>query len=119
MQRLQYPKQNTVYNLNNARLEVSRQFKKKKSSYRKARFDNLETNSKILFIGVLCMGTNNLKKIYQPRINTAKDVKDDMVTDSQSILVGWRNHFSRLINVHGVRKLRQRAEIHEAEPLMP
>jgi len=30
MQRLQYPKQNKVDNLNNARLEVSRQFRKKR-----------------------------------------------------------------------------------------
>jgi hypothetical protein len=108
MLRLQYLKQNKLDNLSKARREVSRQFRKKKKEYRKARFDNLETNSKILYIGVLYRGINNLKKIYPTRINTVKDVTNNMVTDSQSILVRWGNNFSRLINVHEVSKLRQR-----------
>ena len=40
-----------------------------------------------------------------------------MVTDSHSILTRWRNHFSRLFNVHGVNDVRQ-IEIHTAEPLV-
>jgi hypothetical protein len=59
----------------------------KKEEYRKARFDELETNSKITNIGGLYRCINYFKKIYQPRINMVKDVKDDMITDSQSILV--------------------------------
>jgi len=31
-----------------------------------------------------------------------------LVTDSHTILVGWRNHFSQLFNVHGVNDVRQR-----------
>ena len=53
---------------------------------------------------------NNFKNIYQTRINIVEAVKDDMVTDSHSILFRWKNHFSQLINVH---------EIHEVEPLIP
>ena len=41
-----------------------------------------------------------------------------MVTDSHSILARWRNHFSQLLNVHGVNDVRQ-TEIHTAEPLVP
>ena len=41
-----------------------------------------------------------------------------MVTDSHSILVRWRNHFSQLFTVYGVSDVRQ-ISIHTAEPLMP
>ena len=53
---------------------------------------------------------NNFKNIYQTRINIVEAVKDDVVTDSHTILFRWKNYFSQLINVH---------EIHEAEPLIP
>ena len=41
-----------------------------------------------------------------------------MVTDCHSILVRWRNHFSQLLNVHGVRDVRQ-TEILTTEPPVP
>ena len=41
-----------------------------------------------------------------------------MVTDYHSILATWRNHFSQLLNVHGVNEHSPR-EIHTAEPLVP
>ena len=41
----------------------------------------------------------------------------DLVADSHSILVTWRNHFSQLLNVHGVNDVRQ-TEINTAEPLV-
>jgi len=40
-----------------------------------------------------------------------------MVADSHSIVVRWRNYFSQLFNVHGVKNVEQ-AEIHTAEPLV-
>ena len=56
-----------------------------------------------------------------------KDKIDEMGTNSMtknirylhshSILVWWRNHFSQLLNVHGVYDDRQ-TEIHTAEPLV-
>jgi hypothetical protein len=55
---------------------------------------------------------------YQPRINAVKDVKDDLVSDSNNILVRWRNHFSQLLNVRWVNDDRQ-TEIHTTEPLVP
>ena len=36
-----------------------------------------------------------------------KDGKGDLVTDSHSILAGWRNHVTQLFNVHGVNDVWQ------------
>jgi hypothetical protein len=41
-----------------------------------------------------------------------------LVADSHSILARWRNHFSQLLNIHGVKDVRQ-TELHTAEPLVP
>jgi hypothetical protein len=61
----------------------------------------------------LCRDINDCKKDYQPRHNTLKDEKGDLITDTQSIVARWRNHFSQLLNVHGVNDVRQ-AEIQTA-----
>jgi len=37
---------------------------------------------------------------------------------SHSIVARWKNYFSQLFNVHGVKDVR-RAEIHTTEPLVP
>jgi len=63
-------------------------------------------------------GIINFKNGYQPRTNTAKNEKDDLVTDSHSTVSRWRNHFSQLLDVHGVNHDR-RTEIHTAELLVP
>jgi len=44
-----------------------------------------------------------------------EEEKSDLVTDSHSILVRWRNHFSQLWNINGVNYVRQ-TEIRTAEP---
>ena len=41
-----------------------------------------------------------------------------MVEDSHSFVASWRNYFSQLFNVNGVKDVGQ-AEIHTAEPLVP
>jgi hypothetical protein len=66
----------------------------------------------------LYSGINDFKKGYQPRTNTVRDEKSDLVTDTHSILSRWRNSFSQLFSVHGVSDVRQ-TEIHTAEPLVP
>jgi hypothetical protein len=66
----------------------------------------------------LYRGINDVKKGYQPRTRIVKDEKGDLVADSHSIMVRWRNYFSQVLNVHGVSDVRQ-AEIHTAEPLVP
>jgi hypothetical protein len=45
-------------------------------------------------------------------------MRSDLVADSRSIVARWRNYFSQLFNVHGVKDVGQ-AEIHTAEPLVP
>jgi len=66
----------------------------------------------------LYRGINDFTKGYQPRCNIVKDEKGDLVADSHSIVARWRNYFSQLFNVHGVKVIGQ-AEIHTAEPLVP
>ena len=63
-------------------------------------------------------GINDFKKGPQPRCNTVKDEKGDLLADSHSIVARWRSYFSQLFNVHGVKDVRQ-AEIYTAEPLVP
>jgi hypothetical protein len=84
----------------------------------KYKIEELETNSKINNIRDLSRGINEVKKGYQPRTRIVKNEKGDLVADSHSIMVRWRNYFSQILNVHGVSDVRQ-AEIHTAEPLVP
>jgi hypothetical protein len=73
----------------------------------KVKTDELETSSKIKNIRDLYRGTSDFKKCYQPRTNIVQDEKGDLVIECHSILVRWRNHFSQMFNVHGVRDVRQ------------
>jgi len=61
-------------------------------------------------------GINDFKKDYQPRTNILKDEKNDLVADFHNIMFRKRNYFLQLLNVHGVKGVRQ-AEIHTAGPL--
>ena len=46
-----------------------------------------------------------------------KGEKGDLVTDSHSILVRWKNLFSQFFSAHGFSDIRQ-SEIQTAEPLV-
>jgi len=118
MQRIQDPSQSKVDILNNVRREVGRRFRNKNKAYLRAKIEELETNNKIQNIRDVYRGINDFKKGYQHRCNVVKDEKGDLVADSPSIVVRWRNYFSQLFNVHGVKDVGQ-AEIHTAEPLVP
>ena len=112
------PSQSNVDNLNSVRRDASRHFRNKKKAYLTAKIEELETNSKINKIRDLYRDINDMKKGYQPRTRIVKDERDDLVADSHSIMVRWRNYFSQILNVHGVNEVRQ-TEIHTAEPLVP
>jgi hypothetical protein len=84
----------------------------------KAEIYELETNSKFKNIRDLCRCISDFKEGYQPGTNIVKDIKGDLITDSNSILARWSNHFTQLFNVHGVSDVRQ-TEIFTAEPLVP
>jgi hypothetical protein len=118
MQWIQDPSPSKVDNLNSVRREVSRHFRNKKKAYLRAKIEELETNNKIQNIMDLYRGINDFKKGYQPRCNIVKDEKVDLVADSHSIVDRWRNYFSQLFNVHGVKDVGQ-TEIRTAEPLVP
>ena len=118
MQWVQDPSQSNVDNLNSVKREVSRHFRNKKKAYLRAKIEELETNSKIKNIRDLYRGINDFKKGYQPRHNIVKDEKGDMFADSRSIVARWRNYFSQLFNVHGVKDVGQ-VEIPTADPLVP
>jgi hypothetical protein len=79
MQWLQDPNQNNQDNLHNVRHEASRHFRNKPKEYIKAKIDLLETNREIKNVRDLYRGINDFKKGNQPRTNTVKDEKDDMV----------------------------------------
>jgi hypothetical protein len=115
---LQDPNQSNGDNLNNIRCEPSRHFGNKNKDYLKAKINELETNSKNKNIRDFYRGVNDFKKGYQLRTNVARDEKGDLIADSHSILVRQRNHFSQLLNAHGVNDVRQ-IEAHTAEPLVP
>jgi hypothetical protein len=63
-------------------------------------------------------GINEFKKGYQPRINIMKDENGNLLADPQNVLNGWKNFFNQVLNVYGVRDVRQ-MDIHTAEPLIP
>jgi len=118
MQWIHDPRQSIVDNLNNARHVASRHFKNKNKAYLKAKFEELETNSKIKNIRDLYRGINDFKRGYQHRTNIVKDDKGVLVADSHAILARWRNSFSQILNVHGVNDISQ-TEINTADPLVP
>jgi hypothetical protein len=93
---LQDPKQLNVVNLNNVRREATRHFRNKKKEYLKDRIDELETNNKNKSSRNLHKRTSDFKKCYQPRTDTAKDERGDLIRDSHRILARWRNNFSQL-----------------------
>jgi len=103
MQWVQDPSQSNVDIQNNVRREVSGHFRDKKKAYLRAKIEELETNSKIQNSRDLYRGISYCKKGYQPRCNIVKDEKGDLVADSHSIVARWRNYFSQLFNLHGVK----------------
>jgi hypothetical protein len=115
---LEYPNQSNVDNPNAVRHEASRHFKNKNKEYLKAKIDELEIIGKLNNIRDLYRGISDFKKGYQPRPNTVKDEKANLVTDSHSSVARWRNHFSQLLNVHGADDVGQ-TERHTADPLVP
>jgi hypothetical protein len=84
--------------------------------YLKSKINELEINSKN--ITEFYRGIGDFKKGYQPRTNMVKNEKGDVVADSHSIVVRWRNYFSHLLNAHVDSDVRQ-TEIHTAEPTVP
>jgi hypothetical protein len=58
---------------------------------------------------------NEFKEGNQPRTNYVKDENGELLADFHNILNRWKNYFCQLLNVHGVKYVRQ-TERHKAEP---
>jgi hypothetical protein len=82
------------------------------------KINELESNNKNKNIRDLYSGINKFKKGYEPRTNSVKDERGDLVADPHKILNRWKNYFCELLNVHGVGGVRQ-TEMHTAEPFVP
>jgi hypothetical protein len=78
----------------------------------------LETNNKNKNIRNLCIGINEFKKGYQPRMNIIKDENGNLLADPQSVLNRWKNFFNQVLNIHGVHDVKQ-MNIHMTEPFVP
>jgi hypothetical protein len=66
----------------------------------------------------LCSGIGHFKKGLQPRTNTEKDEKSDLVTDYRCTVTSFRKHVSQILNVQGVSAGWQAGE-HTAETPVP
>jgi hypothetical protein len=97
--------------------EASRHCRNKEKEYPKAKIDELETNNKIKNIRDLSRSISDFKEDYRPRTDIVQDENGDLVADCHSILARWRNHFSQLLNVHGVNDVRQ-TELYTSYPLL-
>ena len=91
--------------------------REQKKEYLGPKIEEYKSNSKIENIGDFYRGINEFKMALQRRCNIVKDENGDFGADSHSIVARWRNYFSQLFNVHGVKDVGQ-AEIHTAEPLV-
>jgi hypothetical protein len=97
---------------NIVRCESSRHIRYKLKEYLKARID-VHKNISYLYTGI-----SKFNKVYHPATTIVKMRRVNLVTDFHSISARWSDHFSQLLNVHGVNDVRQ-TEIHTAEPLVP
>jgi hypothetical protein len=98
---LQNPSQRNGDNLNNVRHEATN----KKREYVK-KINELGTDSKNKSIRDLYTGINEFKKDYQPRTNIVKDENGDLLADTHSILIKWKNYFCQVLFVHGINDVR-------------
>jgi hypothetical protein len=77
---------------------------------------NFEVSVKSTILDTCIRASMNLGGVTSQELIIVKDEKSDWATNSHSILARCRNHFSQLLNVHGVNDHRQ-TEIHTAELL--
>jgi len=59
-------------------------------------------------IGDFYNGISDFKKVYHSRTNIVRSQKGFLVAGSHRIVARWGNHFSQLLNMHGVNDVRQR-----------
>jgi hypothetical protein len=116
LQWLHDPSEVNEDNLSDVRREANRHFRKKGREYLKDEIKKHESKNKN--IRDLYRGINEFKKSYQPRPNSVKGQRGDLLADPHKILNRWKNYFCQLLNVHGTGCVRQ-TEMHTAVPFVP
>ena len=90
MQWIQDPSQSNVVNLNNVRPEASRHFRKKKKVYVKAKFQELESSSKI----------KNIRDLYRASMTLRRITSLELIfTQSTALAKLWRHILSALVDL--------------------
>jgi hypothetical protein len=107
LQWLQEPSEINGDNVNDIKCEASRHFRNKKGEYLKHKINECATNNKNKNIRDLYRGINDFKRGYQPRSKVVKDRNGDLLADSHSIVIRWKNYVSQLLNVQRVIDIRQ------------
>ena len=79
---------------------------------------NLQLTARSKTLGTCIGASMTLRRVTSPDAIIVKDEKVDLVADSHSIVARWRNYFSQLFNVHGVKDA-GKVEIPTADPLVP
>jgi hypothetical protein len=77
--------------------------KKEMTEIQKSLKQTVETKKKIID---MYRGINEYKNGYQPRTNLVKDQNGNLLTDSHSILSGWKSYVSHILNVYGANDVR-------------
>jgi hypothetical protein len=103
LQWLQDPSEANEGNVSDVRREASRHFRNEKTEYLKNKINELESSSKNKNIREQYRGTNEFKKVYQPRTNLVKDESGDLLPDPSKILNRWKNYLSAVERTRGGR----------------
>jgi hypothetical protein len=89
---LQDPNEVNEDKLSDVRQEASRHFRNKKRKYWKDKINKLESNNKNMDIRDLYRGRTEFKKGYQPRTNSVKNERGDLLVGPYTILNEWNNY---------------------------
>jgi hypothetical protein len=115
---LQNPNNQTAEDFSNVRRDNCIMSRKRKRDYMKAKFKNLEENSKDKNIREMYKGIIEFKKGYQPCAYVIKKYDGITVADTTSTLSRWKRFFSNLLNVNQSTS-RGGSEVYTAEPDIP
>lgn len=80
------------------RREAKKILKAKKRNALKQKIKEIDELSKENEQRKFYAAINRMKKGFQPRINTCKDVNGEIITDNENILKRWTQHFKDLLN---------------------
>jgi hypothetical protein len=99
---------------------TGRSIRQKKAAYLKGKINEIETNSQRNNVRAMYIGINSHRKGFQARLNVVRNEEGNLVADAQGVLKKWKDHFSKILNVHKGHEQETTAnEVHTAEPHVP